>query len=211
MNSNAKASADASGADAKIPLLIFGYGNTLRSDDGVGVQIATALAQPLAACGGATLTAHQLLPEHAETLSQAKLVLFVDASCALPTGQIHWRILHPKNIRTNKTTPGHQCDPTALLTLARTLYETKPRAVLISIGINSLDHGENLSPPVLKAQAQLIQQIRTLAKQSPSERTISIKNLCGSAALRLCVSLLVRSQGKRNHQQMRGSNSPCGF
>ncbi|MEI8198364.1 MAG: hypothetical protein WCI73_20925, partial [Phycisphaerae bacterium] len=64
MKSNAKISRSATSVrqPARKPMLVIGYGNTMRGDDGVGVQIATALAAPLAAGGSEALASHQLLP-----------------------------------------------------------------------------------------------------------------------------------------------------
>jgi hydrogenase maturation protease len=60
-------------------LLVIGYGNTLRSDDGVGQRVAeavTALSLP----DVKTVSCDLLTPEWADPISQAKQVIFVDAS-----------------------------------------------------------------------------------------------------------------------------------
>src|SRR3954471_3504710 len=59
-------------------VLVIGYGNTLRSDDGVGPHIAIE-----AAAWGLprleTIAVPQLTPELAELLASAELLIFVDA------------------------------------------------------------------------------------------------------------------------------------
>nr|MDQ2730551.1 hydrogenase maturation protease [Armatimonadota bacterium] len=60
--------------------LVIGYGNPLRRDDGLGPMAAqrlAALADPLRV---QVLTPYQLSPELAEPISQARFVLFIDAS-----------------------------------------------------------------------------------------------------------------------------------
>ena len=63
----------------KSALLVIGYGNTLRGDDGVGPRVAEAVAA-MALPGVRTLGCHQLAPEHAEAISRADRVVFVDAA-----------------------------------------------------------------------------------------------------------------------------------
>ena len=59
-------------------ILVIGYGNTLRSDDGVGPRVAMAVASrewP----GFNAIAVQQLTPELAEPLAAAELAIFVDA------------------------------------------------------------------------------------------------------------------------------------
>jgi hydrogenase maturation protease len=152
------------------PLLVIGYGNTLRRDDGVGVQVAMALTRALAARGGVTIAAHQLLPEHCAALRQARLVIFVDASCALSAGQIAWQTIDAENAGGAATALGHHGDPASLLALTRTLYGTAPAALLVSIGVRSLDHGYGLSPTVAAAAARVVREIARRAKHPKHAR-----------------------------------------
>jgi hydrogenase maturation protease len=79
--------------------LIIGYGNPLRGDDGLGWQVAGELAK----CVDALISAvavQQLTPELAEPVSDADLVIFVDASCHGEPGS--WRC---ESIRPESETP----------------------------------------------------------------------------------------------------------
>jgi hydrogenase maturation protease len=65
-------------------LLIIGYGNTLRSDDGVGPHVVREIAAqrlPDVTC----VVVHQLTPEMAAQVTLADQVLFVDAQVDLQT------------------------------------------------------------------------------------------------------------------------------
>ena len=64
-------------------LLVIGYGNTLRGDDGVGPRAAEAIAT-LALPGVRALVCPLLTPELAEAVSQAGVVIFVDAAVDAP-------------------------------------------------------------------------------------------------------------------------------
>jgi hypothetical protein len=64
-----------------ITVLVIGYGNTLRGDDGVGYQVAETVAEwqlPQVR----SIAVHQLLPELAADIAEVDLVIFVDAVVA---------------------------------------------------------------------------------------------------------------------------------
>ena len=129
------------------PVLVIGYGNSLRRDDGAGLILSQALvdlwqAQSLPA---SLITSHQLAPEQAEdiALSGADIVVFVDARIAEPFSN--------KGIETNKiesvqSTPrvGHQLTPAALMLYASQLYAFKGSGWIISIPGADFNHGEGL-------------------------------------------------------------------
>jgi hydrogenase maturation protease len=75
-------------------LLVIGYGNTLRGDDGVGPRVAEAVER-LQLPGVRTLICQQLSPEHAEMISQAERVVFVDAA-----------VDGPKEVQLRELVPG---------------------------------------------------------------------------------------------------------
>ncbi|HEY9173382.1 MAG TPA: hydrogenase maturation protease, partial [Verrucomicrobiae bacterium] len=54
-------------------LLVIGYGNTLRRDDGIGPKVAEAVAE-LNLPGVRSLACPQLTPELAEPIAHAKRV-----------------------------------------------------------------------------------------------------------------------------------------
>jgi hydrogenase maturation protease len=66
----------------KVRKLIIGYGNPLRGDDDVGWEAASRLAAALPSEAVHILAVHQLTPELAEAVSEADLLIFVDASDA---------------------------------------------------------------------------------------------------------------------------------
>ena len=61
-------------------VLVVGYGNPLRSDDGIGWHAARLLATDPRLDRARVLTRHQLAPELAEDVSRASLVVLVDAA-----------------------------------------------------------------------------------------------------------------------------------
>src|SRR5690242_12833541 len=75
-------------------VLVIGYGNPLRGDDGVGWHAAEALAKSLQdeervpAERVMVLACHQLTLELAEPLSRVERVIFIDACDGPPPGSV---------------------------------------------------------------------------------------------------------------------------
>ena len=138
--------------------LVIGYGNTLRSDDGVGLKVAAAVE--LAGLPGVrALACHQLTPELAEPVAQARAVVFVDAAVGAPAG-----------IQVVELAPAaagqilaHVSDPKTLLALARDLFGRCPPAWWVTIPIQNTDFGEELSPLAREGMQSALEKIRALA------------------------------------------------
>lgn len=140
-NCAAVESVGSAGVDTVARLLVVGYGNTLRRDDGLGVQLAQILAGR-AEPGVEVLVCHQLTPELAEPLSRAAAALFVDAAVGGPK-QVRIRRLKG---RAASVGLAHQCDPTFLLALARRVYGVAPPAWLLTLPGEDFGLGEGFSP-----------------------------------------------------------------
>jgi hydrogenase maturation protease len=139
-------------------VLLVGYGNLLRSDDGVGPAVVSRLAEmfannPLCAC----LTAHQLTPELAEQIVGADRVVFIDASVEQGAGKVHIRRLDPEQAASSPL--GHAASPEAILALGKALYHRAPRAWSIAVGVANLAVGDGLSPAVARAANRLCRRL----------------------------------------------------
>ncbi|HSW41772.1 MAG TPA: hydrogenase maturation protease [Patescibacteria group bacterium] len=141
-------------------VLVVGYGNTLRTDDGVGWHAARLLAGDARLAGAVVLAEHQLAPELALDLSLASLVILLDASAETPAGTVTVRrIAEPGGLTPSGEirpgdpggTPGptsHHVHPELLLSLALELYGWAPEAVVVSVGIADMSPGDRLTPSV---------------------------------------------------------------
>src|SRR5688572_26950641 len=72
-------------------ILIIGYGNPLRQDDGVGIQVVEQLQGLLhnrIPEEVEVIARHQLTPELVEPISRASYVIFVDAAESGTPGEI---------------------------------------------------------------------------------------------------------------------------
>ena len=139
------------------PVVIIGYGNTLRRDDGVGWAAAHRLYDRLDLNSANILAVQQLLPELAEPISRAKLAIFVDADATLQPGEIRRRNVEPDAARHGVM--AHDQTPQGLLGVASDLYGQRPKAVLYSIGGKDFSFGCRLSPRVKVALARVVAEI----------------------------------------------------
>ncbi len=109
-------------------MLVIGYGNPGRCDDGLGPAFAERLAGR-GVPGVTVLSAYQLTVEHALKLTEAETVLFADAEMGLAE-PFHLRELPPA---TGGDVTSHALSPAALLALTETLYGKAPRAFVLGL------------------------------------------------------------------------------
>ncbi len=139
-------------------VLVYGYGNPGRLDDGLGPALIDALAAH--GCpGDVTLeTGYQLQVEDAALVAPFDLVVFADAhaSCAPPFELRRLEPLHAADFTT------HSLAPEAVLALARDLYGSRAAGFVLGIrGDRFDDYGEGLSPVArrhLDAAADFLRQ-----------------------------------------------------
>jgi hydrogenase maturation protease len=127
-------------------VLVVGYGNALRTDDGVGPAVAERLAVDPRLRGAEVRSMHQLTPELALDASGASLLVLVDASADAPAGEVAVTHLDVATVAGEVMT--HHMDPAGLVVLARELWGSAPEVVLVSVGVSSLEVGDRLSPLV---------------------------------------------------------------
>lgn len=151
-------------------ILVIGYGNPLRSDDGVGQQIAKVVAS----WGMPNLEAiavHQLTPELAEALARVDVAIFVDAAPATAEQEVQVRLLE---LVESSMTSGHWCEPQVLLAMVQALYGRHPQAWWVMVPGANFELGDSLSPlakqgieSALQHIEQLIQELIQAARTKP--------------------------------------------
>ena len=147
-------------------VLILGYGNPLRSDDGVGWHAAVQLFRAIAIPEVEVLPCHQLTPDLAEPVSRAELVLFLDGARPGKGGEFHC-----EEVTATEGSPSftHHLSPGLLLAIARDLYGAYPRAWLLTICGSRFDAGDSLSPEVEAALRPLTVRVRELITETIGE------------------------------------------
>ena len=138
--------------------LIIGYGNSLRSDDSIGIRIAEIVASwhlPQVR----SLALPQLTPELAADLAQVDLVIFVDACQATETKIMELQALKPPNLTELRS---HFSDPKAILRLTQALYGKCPQAWWVIVPGVNFQLGDRLSSVAQKNIAGALIQIKNL-------------------------------------------------
>ncbi len=136
-------------------VLVIGYGNTLRGDDGVGPRVAEAVGH-LGLPGVRTLICPLLTPELADPISRVEKVIFVDAAVDASRA-VQWRKLEP-----NQTSQimAHAADPRTMLALARDVFGRVPEAWWLTIPAVDLGFSEEFSPAVKRDFSVAVTKIR---------------------------------------------------
>lgn len=152
--------------------LIIGYGNPLRGDDGVGWEVASRLAAAIPSDAAHILTVHQLTPELAEPVSEADLVIFIDASDVGEPGT--WRCDQAKPRCASGNSLGHHFDVAGLLAYSEAVFKASPWALIVSIAVESFDFQDHLAPSVEAALPEVIDYIRKIVCGAASNQMTSL-------------------------------------
>lgn len=148
--------------------IVIGYGNDLRSDDGIGPRVATEV-EAWDLPNVKSLAVHQLTPEIADTIKDMYGVIFVDA-CKLPDVQ-EVQVLTIEAEETGKSMT-HNVDPRSLLALSQTLYNSHPHAWCINVPAVNFEMGETLSPVAEQGVSQALEKINFILRQQTDRNEV---------------------------------------
>ncbi len=109
-------------------VLVLGWGNPGRLDDGLGPRLADWV-RALGVPGVHVESAYQLQVEHAEAVSRADVVVFVDAVAEGPAPFL----ARPLVAHGRPAFSTHSVSPGTVLALAEELFGVRPRAVLLGV------------------------------------------------------------------------------
>lgn len=161
--------------------LIIGYGNIDRQDDGVAWHILAEIAklhnlgefeaenESFPENGWLHLMfALQLTPEMAELIAEYKRVCFVDAHTGNIEGNISFTRIQPEYKPSAFT---HHMSPETCLSLAKTLYNREPEALLASVRGYDFEFGDNLSPKTAELAEICVKKINAWLNSEHGEPT----------------------------------------
>ncbi|MFZ1086481.1 MAG: hydrogenase maturation protease [Terracidiphilus sp.] len=139
--------------------LILACGNTLRSDDGVGLWLAAWAERRFAGNADVRVIARQQwTPELAEDVARAESVLFIDCSVDSPPGSVNLTPVEPSIAGQGLAT--HHSGAAELLALADDLFNSLPStARLLTLGAGSTELGETFSAAVAAALPEACRRI----------------------------------------------------
>ena len=149
-------------------VLVVGYGNPMRSDDGVGWRVALELLRTNSSPHVEILACHQLTPELVEPVSLAETVLFIDCARSGDAGAVRCEPVQPQPSAASFT---HDLTPSALLALGSELYGACPKAFLLSIPGENYEPGESLSDAVRSQIPALEVMARRIIDESLSRNS----------------------------------------
>jgi len=127
-------------------VLIVGYGNPLRGDDGLGWHAAGRLAQTLGDEETMVLALEQLTLDLVDHLVASDLVIFMDACRSEAPGELTIQAVEADSPPCG--TFAHHLDPPGLLAYACQLYGKCPKGLLVTVSGENFGFGEKLSPAV---------------------------------------------------------------
>ncbi|HEY3269326.1 MAG TPA: hydrogenase maturation protease [Armatimonadota bacterium] len=140
----------------RAPVLLLGYGNELRGDDGIGPAVARAV-EAWGIPGVEVIEAHQLTPELSDPISKAGLAIFVDAAAEGDSVAVK-RVLPDEAAGPT----AHAGDPAKLLGLAKLVFGHAPEAWYVTVPAPDMAFREGLSPEAEAGVAEALERIRAL-------------------------------------------------
>jgi hydrogenase maturation protease len=138
--------------------LVVGYGNDLRSDDGVGQRVAEGVAA-WKIPNARSLILHQIVPELAAWLADVDLAIFIDACEQITSQEVRVIAIEPD---LSGTLAAHSADPRSLLALTQAVYGRVPQAWWVLIPGDNFALGDRLSPLAETGMAIALEKIAQL-------------------------------------------------
>jgi len=137
-------------------ILLIGYGNPGRGDDGLGPALASEI-EALDLPGVTVEIDYQLTVDHAPLIAAHDLVIFADAAIGL---EVPFR-LTPLGFTPPQALGSHQVTPEAALHLSGLLFGKTPSAWVLAIaGTEFGEVREGLSLPARQTLAQAAEFLR---------------------------------------------------
>ena len=170
MDPDAKPRCDAPALPAgRRKILVIGFGNPGRRDDGLGPALAARLEE-LALPGVTVDSDYQLMIEHAAMVAEHDIVVFADAAADAGEEPFYFRPVDPA--------PGtgissHSVSPAGVLHLAQSCFNKFPRGYLLGLrGADLSSFAEGLTPTAGASLAAALAFIRPWLQQAQAGETL---------------------------------------
>lgn len=152
-------------------VLVIGYGNPGRGDDGLGPALAAAIAE-MNLPDVTVESDYQLTVDHTTQIAAHDLVVFADAAIGLPEP---WQ-LSALAAEPCRTFGSHSLDPAGALHLTRLLYgEAPPGWVLAIAGKEFGEMREGLCPAAQDNLALAVRSLKDWLARSPDAVTDPVR------------------------------------
>jgi hydrogenase maturation protease len=141
-------------------ILIHGYGNPGREDDGLGPELAERI-EKLEIEGVATDADYQLNIEDAVALSEYDIVLFVDASREDGDRLTLRRVKAAPEIAFTS----HSVSPESILAICEDHFQASPETWLLGIAGYSFEMAEGLTPRARENLEDAVKHVQSMIKR----------------------------------------------
>ena len=144
------------------PIVVIGYGSSLRGDDAVGRLVVESISDRHLP-DVETWSVTQLLPELVPVVAAARAAIFVDACivAAAQTVELKELTVGPSN-----NSSSHMSAPCEILSLAAACYNASPPAWLVSVPTTCFEFTEELSSEARTFVAAAVHRIEDLIHRS---------------------------------------------
>jgi hydrogenase maturation protease len=143
---------------------IVAWGNSGRSDDGVGLALASELARIYADEPRVRISRqHQLGPEMVEQLEACRRAVFLDAHVD-ERDAVRVQRVEPQEEAAMVST--HHCPPEVLLSLGAALGMVMPECYLVSVRARDLSLGDQLSEATARDMASARREVEKLVRNA---------------------------------------------
>lgn len=137
-------------------ILVIGYGNPARQDDGIGEYIVNRLYEELKYID--VITLQELGPEISEDISGYELVFFIDAGIEQEEEFVVREIIPAYK----SPIFSHHISPEAILALTKELFKVTPKAYLVSVKGYDFDFGFEISDKACENSERAIDRIKEI-------------------------------------------------
>ncbi len=145
--------------------LVIGYGNSLAGDDAIGFYAVQKLVGSELPENVTVKYIHQLMPEHAEEITEYDLVICIDAEASGNYGLLNLRRINTDDILDTGTS-SHDYTLESILFLAKKLYDQLPEIYLITVSGKSFLTSDRLTPEVEKRLPDVIDTVYSIINRN---------------------------------------------
>lgn len=174
-------------------VLILGYGNPGRQDDGLGPAIAEAVEQ----WDLPNITAeapYQLNIEDAATLAEYDLVIFADAGVEVPEPYSLKRVEPVREI----TFSTHSVSPEVILGLCQDHFHAKPEAYVLAVRGYAFEFEEGLTPKAKDNLADALACVQSLigvCKETSMDSKKTVLTIDDDPDIRATLRIVLEAEG----------------
>ena len=144
--------------------LVIGYGNSLRTDDGLGWHAATLLSSDRRFADIDVLARHQLTPELAVEVAAARVVVLIDARIdGGAPGSIEIKPVAPSLQAASSVS--HHLYPETLAALTQEMFGRVPPMFVVSVKADSVAEGDGLSSVAEAALPEVVEEVVRLVSE----------------------------------------------